>query len=81
MEMNLTFDLQYRREIKAEAYRMWIRRVYNVSATLKMSYSELWDLPEQEFLVLENLAIEIQDKEKQQQKEIVEELQQRKGSK
>ena len=55
----MTFDLHYSNDRKAEAYKMWVRRVYYVASVLELSYSELWDLPEQEFLVLEGLAAEV----------------------
>ena len=61
----MTFDLQAPNERKPEIYKNWIRRVAFVAMTLKFSYSELWELPEQEFLVLEELAVEIQNKQKQ----------------
>lgn len=59
----MTFDLHYPDEIKAEAYKNWIRRIYSVSSILNISYSELWDLPEQEFLVLEEIALQTMQKQ------------------
>lgn len=65
----MTFDLHYDRERKAEEFRTWIRRVYLVASTLQLSYKELWELPEQEFLVLEEIAREtIKRKQEQQEK-------------
>lgn len=58
----MTFDLHYPDDLKAEAYKNWIRRIYSVSSILRISYSELWDLPEQEFLVLEELALQTMQK-------------------
>lgn len=58
----MTFDLHYPDDLKAEAYKNWIRRIYSVSSILHISYSELWDLPEQEFLVLEELALQTMQK-------------------
>lgn len=58
----MTFDLHYPDDIKAEAYKNWIRRIYSVSSILRISYSELWDLPEQEFLVLEEIALQTMQK-------------------
>lgn len=60
----MTFDLHYPDNLKAEAYRNWIRRIYSVSSILHISYSELWDLPEQEFLVLEEIALQTMEKQK-----------------
>ena len=59
----MTFDLHYPDNVKAEAYRNWIRRIYSVSSILHISYSELWDLPEQEFLVLEEIALQTMKKQ------------------
>lgn len=59
----MTFDLHYSNEHKAEAFKIWVKRVYAVASTLRLSYAELWDLPEQEFLVLEELAIEARERE------------------
>lgn len=58
----MTFDLHYPDDLKAEAYKNWIRRIYSVSSILRISYSELWDLPEQEFLVLEEIALQTMQK-------------------
>ena len=68
----MTFDLHYSNDKKAEAFRMWVRRIYSVSNTLGMSYSELWELPEQEFLVLEELSEEVRKKREEQKKELTE---------
>ena len=59
----MTFDLHYPDDVKAEAYKNWIRRIYSVSSILHISYSELWDLPEQEFLVLEEIALQTMKKQ------------------
>ena len=59
----MTFDLHYPEGLKAEAYKNWIRRIYSVSSILRISYSELWDLPEQEFLVLEEIALQTMQKQ------------------
>ncbi len=67
----MTFDLHYSNDKKPEVYRMWVRRIYSVANTLGMSYSELWELSEQEFLVLEELAKEVQESREQQRKEIL----------
>ena len=58
----MTFDLHYPDDLKAEAYKNWIRRIYSVSSILRISYSELWDLPEKEFLVLEEIALQTMQK-------------------
>lgn len=68
----MTFDLQYSNEHKAEAYKIWVKRVYAVANTLSLSYAELWDLPEQEFLVLEELAIEQREKQLAAKRELEE---------
>lgn len=68
----MTFDLHYSNDQKAEAYKMWVRRVYLVASTLSLSYLELWELPEQEFLVLEEIATAIIEKRKQQKAEMLE---------
>lgn len=59
----MVFDLHYPDELKAEAYKNWIKRIYSVSSILRISYSELWDLPEQEFLVLEEIALQTMKKQ------------------
>ncbi|MCM1323010.1 MAG: hypothetical protein NC218_02390 [Acetobacter sp.] len=68
----MTFDLHYSNDKKADAFRMWIRRIYSVANILGMSYSELWELPEQEFLVLEELSVEVREKREQQKQELLE---------
>ena len=68
----MTFDLHYSNDKKAEAFKIWVRRIYSVSNILGMSYSELWELPEQEFLVLEELANEVREKREQQKKDLAE---------
>lgn len=65
----MTFDLHYPNDKKAEAFKMWVRRVYYVASTLKLSYTELWELPEQEFLVLEEIAVAIIEERKKKKKE------------
>lgn len=70
--IDLTFDLHVDNKYKAAQLKNWIQRVYSVAATLQMSYSELWDLPEQEFLVLEELSAEVQKKQEAQKREILE---------
>ena len=59
----MTFDLHYSNDKKADAFRMWVRR---------LSYSELWELPEQEFLVLEEIKDEIIQKREEDKKKLME---------
>ena len=66
----MTFDLHYPNEQKAEAFKLWVRRIYIVASTLSLSYKELWDLPEQEFLVLEQISDEIIKRKKEEQDRI-----------
>ena len=68
----MTFDLHYPNDCKAEAFTMWVKRIYYVASTLALSYNELWELPEQEFLVLEEIAITIIEERKRKKKEIEE---------
>lgn len=67
----MTFDLHYPNDVKAAAYKNWVKRVYVVASTLNLSYLELWELPEQEFLVLEEIALEMQQRAKEQKEEIM----------
>ena len=69
--VDLTFDLHYDNDKKAEMYKLWVERVYSAANTLQMSYSELWDLPEQEFLLLENIANKIKKKQEEDRKQIL----------
>lgn len=39
-------------------YEHWVRRVHVVARTLGYDYFKLWNLPELEFTILENLAYE-----------------------
>lgn len=66
----MIFDLHYKNEDKAEAFKMWVKRVYMVASTLNLSYKELWELPEQEFLILEQISDEIIKKQKEAQEEL-----------
>lgn len=68
----LTFDLHYSEQHKAEGYKIWVRRIYAVASILHFSYSELWDLSEQEFLVLEELSQEIVRKQKEARQQLLE---------
>lgn len=68
----MTFDLHYSNDKKADAFRMWVRRIYSVANTLGLSYSELWELPEQEFLVLEEIKDEIIQKREEDKKKLME---------
>lgn len=68
----MTFDLHYSNEHKAEAYKLWVKRIYAVASTLNLSYAELWDLPEQEFLVLEEIAAEQREAEIEKRKKLQE---------
>lgn len=67
----MTFDLHYPNDKKAAAYRMWVQRVYTVANILELSYLEMWELPEQEFLVLEEMAQEIQKKRLEQKQQLI----------
>lgn len=43
---------------KEVEYDYWVKKVYFVSSVLNMDYFKLWDLPEYEFSILEDLAKE-----------------------
>ena len=75
----MTFDLHYPNNRKATMYRMWVQRVYTVASVLELSYSELWELPEQEFLVLEELAREIQKKRQEERQKLVAQQERQRG--
>lgn len=66
----MIFDLHYKNEDKADAFKMWVRRVYLVASTLSLSYKELWELPEQEFLILEQISDEIIKKKREAQEQM-----------
>lgn len=68
----MTFDLHYSNDQKAEAFRIWVRRIYYVASTLNLSYLEMWELPEQEFLILEEMALAIIEERKRRKKELEE---------
>ena len=73
----MTFDLHYRNDQKAEAFKLWVKRVYLVANTLSLSYKELWDLPEQEFLLLEEMSDEIIKRKEENQEEFKKQAQRR----
>jgi hypothetical protein len=68
----MTFDLHYKNETKSEAFKIWVKRIYLVASTLNLSYKELWELPEQEFLVLEEISDEVIKKKKENQEKLLE---------
>lgn len=68
---NITFDLHYPNDKKSEAFKTWVKRVYLVASTLNLSYKELWELPEQEFLVLEEISEEVIKKRKENQEKLL----------
>jgi hypothetical protein len=67
----MTFDLHYPNEKKSDAFKTWVRRIYLVASTLNLSYNELWELPEQEFLVLEEISEEVIKKKKEAQEKLL----------
>lgn len=68
----MTFDLHLDEKDKQGEYTSWINRILFVSNTLEISYSEIWQLPEQEFLLLERIAQEIKENTKQKQEQLKE---------
>lgn len=70
-----TFDLQEDNNRKAEQYRNMVQRVLTTANTLSLSYSELWDLPMQEYLVLEEQAEKVIEKQKKDREEILQKYQ------
>ena len=68
----MVFDLHVDNDKKAELLKIWIKRAYYVASTLQLSYLEMWELPEQEFLVLEEIAMQILDERKKKQQELKE---------
>ena len=66
----MIFDLHYKNEQKAEAFKMWVKRIYLVASNLSLSYTELWELPEQEFIILEQLSDDIIKKKQEAQEEL-----------
>lgn len=41
---------------KDKEYEYWVKRVHFVASVLEYDYFKLWELPEFEFLILEELA-------------------------
>lgn len=66
----MTFDLHCSNEEKSENFKAWVKRIYLVSSTLNLNYSELWDLPEQEFMVLEGISDEVTKAKKEMQQKL-----------
>lgn len=71
----LTFDLQEDNDKKAEQYRRMVKRVLTTANTLSLNYSELWDLPMQEYLVLEEQAEKVIEKQKKERDELMKKYQ------
>ena len=71
----LTFDLQEDNDKKAEQYRRMVKRVLTTANTLSLNYSELWDLPMQEYLVLEEQAEKVIEKQKRERDELMKKYQ------
>ena len=64
----MLFDLYD--EEPGKTYEYWIKRVHLVSQVLGYDYFKLWDLPEVEFKILENLATQELEKRKEKIEEI-----------
>lgn len=71
----LTFDLHEDNNRKAEQYRNMVKRVLTTANTLSLNYSELWDLPMQEYLVLEEQAEKVIEKQKKDREELMKKYQ------
>jgi len=67
----MTFDLFIDSDKKAEEFDLWVRRIYLVSSTLSIPYDSLWQMPEHEFLIMENLAKSELDKREKKQQELL----------
>ena len=67
----MTFDLHLSSDLKSDEYELWVKRIYAVSSTLNISYETLWNIPEYEFLILENISKETIDKRQQRQQELL----------
>lgn len=68
----LTFDLHYTEKYKAKSLQIWIKRIYSVASILHFNYECLWDISEQEFIVLEELAREVIEKQKEAKQRLLE---------
>lgn len=64
----MLFDLYD--EEQGRTYEYWVKRVHLVAQVLGYDYFKLWDLPEVEFKILEDLA----NQELEKRKEKIEEL-------
>lgn len=70
----MTFDLHLNEKDKKGEYTSWVNRILNVSTTLEIPYSDIWQMPEHEFLLLEEITNKIRENTKQKQEQLKEKL-------
>ena len=55
---------------KGEEYKLWVRRISNVASILEYDYFKLWEIPEHEFKLLEEIANEMRENREKKLKEM-----------
>lgn len=66
----MTFDLHLDPKDKQGEYTSWVNRILSVSTALELSYFDLWQIPEHEFEMLENIAREMREKARQKSEQL-----------